>query len=459
MEILKEISKKRLVVMVTHNPELADIYATRTVRMLDGKIVADSDPLSDSDIENTDSQTSSVKVKKPSMSPITAFGLSLRNLISKKGRTILTSFAGSIGIIGIALIFAVSQGMRNYISLVQENTLSSYPLTLEAQHISLGSLIETFMGSAKSDTTHENDAVYQKPVLYDLVNTLSKLEAKQNDLKSFKKHLETIIGNDKYEKYNSAINGVQYTYDIQLQIYTKNVDGNIIKSDTEKLIQDMLIKYIGKINGTTMDGDTSMLSMLSMSSSSSMTKLWQELLPGNDGSPINPLIEKQYDLIYGSWPNSYDEILIVVDENNEIDDMTLYSLGLLSDEEIDKIVNAAVDGTNVDYEVSKWSYAEICSNQYRVILNGNCYRDVNGIFEDQSENQSSLDILYANAVPLKVTGIIKLNENATTDMLQGTLCYTHMLTEYIIEQNKSSASIIEQLNNPNKDIFHRSSLR
>ncbi len=453
MEILKEISKQRLVLMVTHNPELADIYATRTVKMLDGVIVSDSDPVSDEEIIKETPEDKKIKIKKPSMSPFTSFGLSLRNLITKKGRTLLTSFAGSIGIIGIALIFAVSQGMRNYISMVQENTLSSYPITLEAQHISIGTLMETFISAANSDRDHKNDAIYQKPVLYDLVNTLSKLEAKQNDLKSFKKYIEANMSSEDFKKYDDAINGIQYTYNIQLPIYTKNVDGKIIKSDTEKLIRDMLIKYIGKINGSMGGGDTGMLSMLSGSSSNPMTTLWQEMLPAKDGSPINPLIEKQYDLIYGSWPNSYNEILVVVDEKNEIDDMTLYSLGLLSDEEIDKIVNAAVDGASVDFVTSKWSYEEICDMEFRTILNGNCFREVNGLYEDQSENQSSLDILYANAVPLKVTGIIKLNEDATTNMLQGTLCYTHMLTEYIIEQNKTTNSIVAQLQNPGTDIF------
>ena len=454
MEILKEISKNRLVIMVTHNPELADIYATRTVRMLDGRIISDSSPLSNDEINDLIPKQAATKSKKPSMSLFTSFGLSLRNLISKKGRTILTSFAGSIGIIGIALIFAVSQGMRDYISIVQENTLSSYPITLEAQHISIGALIETFIGAAQEDRDHDNDGVYQKPVLYDLVNTLSKLEAKQNDLKSFKNYLQSNISSVGFERYDAAINGIQYTYDIQLQIYTKNIDGKIIKSDTEKLIRDMLIKYMSKLNGTVEGGNTGMMSMLAgSSSSSSMTKVWQELLPGKDGSAINPLIQNQYDLIYGNWPNSYDEILIVVDENNEIDDMTLYSLGLLSDAEIDKIVNAAVDGTSVDYEASKWSYKEICGMEYRAILNGNTFRYVDGVYVDQSENQSSLDILYANAVPLKVSGIIKLNEKATTNMLQGTLCYTSMLTEYIIEQNKTTSSIVDQLRNPGIDIF------
>lgn len=460
MEILKEISKERLVVMVTHNPELAEKYSTRTVRMLDGLIISDSNPITEQEAAEASAEINSTKgtakkAKKPSMSPATSFGLSLRNLFTKKGRTMLTSFAGSIGIIGIALIFAVSNGMTNYISIVQENTLSSYPITLEAQHISIGNLMETFIGAAKPSGEHENDAVYQKPVLYDLVNTLSAVEAKQNDLKSFKKYLETKLSDSDNEKYNSAINGIQYTYDLDFQIYTKNVDGNIIKSDTEELIQSMLVKYIGKINASTGGtADTGMLSMLTSNpGASSMMTLWQEMLPAKDGSPINPLIKKQYDLLYGSWPNSYDEIVIIVDENNEIDDMTLYSLGLLSDEEIDKIVNAAVDGTPVDYEVSKWSYKEICNMEFRTILPTECYVEIDGVFKDRRDEKVALESLYADATKLKVTGIIKLNEDASTTMLQGTIGYTYLLTEYISEHNKNSASIIAQLNNPFTDIF------
>ncbi len=469
MDILKEISKERLVVMVTHNPELAGKYSTRTVRMLDGVIVSDSAPISDEEKEAEEDTSRSPsgeakkeaknrkkKEKKPSMSFFTSFSLSMRNLFTKKGRTVLTSFAGSIGIIGIALIYAVSEGTTNYISYVQESTLSSYPITLEAQHVSIGTLMETFVGAAEQKEPHENDAVYQKPVLYDLVNTLSRIEAKENDLRSFKKYLETKLSDKENSKYNAALNGIQYSYGVDFSIYTKNIDGNIIKSDTEELIQSMLMKYIGEISGSQAGGDTSMLTMLSSGSASSMLTLWQELLPSKDGSPINSLIKKQYDLIYGDWPNAYDEILIVVDENNEIDDMTLYSLGLLSDEEIDKIVTAAAKGTAVDFETKKWSYKEICDMEFRTILNGNIYDDgakKDGIYEDISSDKIGLESLYANAIPLKVTGIIKLDENATSTMISGTIGYTHYLTQEIARQNLESQSIKHQMANKNTDIF------
>ena len=463
MEILKEISKERLVVMVTHNPELAEQYSTRTVRMLDGVIISDSMPLTEEELaaENGEQEKLNAPVgkkkikkeKKPSMSFFTSFGLSIRNLFSKKGRTVLTSFAGSIGIIGIALIYAVSEGTTNYISYVQESTLSSYPITLEAQHVSIGTLMETFVGAAEQKEKHPNDAVYQNPVLYDLVNTLSQIEAKENDLRSFKKYLENKLGDNENDRYNAAINGIQYSYGVNLNIYTKNVDGTIIKSDTEELIQKMLIKYMGEISGGEMGGDTSMLSMISGGGMSSMMRVWQELLPAKDGSAINPLIKKQYDLIHGEWPNEYNEIVILVDENNEIDDMTLYALGLISDEEIDKIVTAAANDQPLEFESQKWSYKDICNMEFRTILNANCYSVRDGVYKDISTDKMSLDMLYQNAIPLKITGIIKLHEGTSSTLISGTIGYTYHLTEYVAEENKKADPILYQINNPTLDIF------
>ena len=465
MEILKRISKERLVIMVTHNPELAEQYSTRTVRMLDGVVVSDSAPLTEEEIAAEDARIAeqkkvTKKVKKPSMSFATSFGLSLRNLFTKKARTTLTAFAGSIGIIGITLIYAVSNGMTAYINTVQEDTLSSYPLTLEAQHVDIGNLMMSFIGTAKQGEEHENDAVYQKPVLYDLVNTLSSVEAKENDLKSFKEYLEAELSESgTNEELKNAISGVQYTYDFDLQIYTKNVDGNIIKSDTEELIRSMLIQYMGLMSGSATDSTESsgsgLMSMLSSSTSSSMLMLWQEILPAKDGGLVSEVVKKQYDLIRGDWPTAYNEILLVVDENNEIDDMTLYALGLISDEEIDKIVNAAVNKTEVSYETKKWSYDEILSMEFRTILGADCYTDGDndGIYTDIRENESSLKYLYEKGIPLKVVGIIRQNEDAVAGMLSGTIAYTSALTQYIVTKNAESLAVQAQLQNPTTDIF------
>ena len=465
MDILKEISKTRLVIMVTHNPELAEQYSTRTVRMLDGEVLSDSHPLTESEImTEQETERRFVETKKrekmPSMSFFTSFGLSLRNLFTKKGRTILTSFAGSIGIIGIALIYAVSQGLHSFISTVQEDTLSSYPLTLESQHVDLGSLMLTMMGAAESKESHENDAVYQKPVLYDLVNTLSTIEAKQNDLKSFKSYLEEITASDSDSAFKKALNGVQYTYRMNLQIYTKNVDGNIILSDTQALIQELLMKYLAELSGGSLSGNSSannsnsIMSMMT-GSPSSVTTLWQEMLNGENGRLVSDILDKQYDIVYGSWPTAYNEVILVLDENNEIDDMTLYSLGLLSEEEMDKIVSAAVNKTEVDFETNRWSYKEICDMEFRTVLGADCFSkdEKTGLYTDLRNTSAGLKYLYDNGIVLKVSGIVRPNNEASSHMLSGTIGYTSALTEYVIEKNAESNAIAAQLVNPTLDIF------
>ncbi len=464
MEILKEISKDRLVIMVTHNPNLAERYSTRIVRMLDGLITDDSAPLSEEEIKKEQEEDKvkterEKKVKKPSMSLSTSFGLSLKNLITKKGRTALTSFAGSIGIIGIALIFAVSQGTTAYINALQEDTLSSYPITLEAHSMNLGALMEAFIGTAHSQEEHDNDAVYQKPMVYDLVNALSSAETIDNDLAAFKAYIEERRADTSDENgLNEAISGIQYTYDTEFLVYTENVDGTIIRSDSQELMQELLIEYFGLDMSSMMDlGEEYGLmdSMGSMFSMGSSMVLWQEMLSGDNGKLVSPLLESQYDVIYGSWPTEYNEIVLVVDENNEIDDMALYALGLKSKEEIDAVMQAAMNQTAIEVEQQKWSYEEICDMEFRVILNSSCYTlDENtGLYADLRESNAGLKYLYDNGLSLKVSGIIRPSEDAVSSMLTGSIGYTSELTEYIIEQSKNSAAVTAQLNNPSTDIF------
>lgn len=464
MEILKEISKDRLVIMVTHNPNLAERYSTRIVRMLDGLITDDSAPLSEEEIKKEQEEDKvkterEKKVKKPSMSLSTSFGLSLKNLITKKGRTALTSFAGSIGIIGIALIFAVSQGTTAYINALQEDTLSSYPITLEAHSMNLGALMEAFIGTAHSQEEHDNDAVYQKPMVYDLVNALSSAETIDNDLAAFKAYIEERRADTSDENgLNEAISGIQYTYDTEFLVYTENVDGTIIRSDSQELMQELLIEYFGLDMSSMMDlGEEYGLmdSMGSLFSMGSSMVLWQEMLNGDNGKLVSPLLESQYDVIYGSWPTEYNEIVLVLDENNEIDDMALYALGLKSKEEIDAVMQAAMNQTAIEVEQQKWSYEEICDMEFRVILNSSCYTlDENtGLYADLRESNAGLKYLYDNGLSLKVSGIIRPSEDAVSSMLTGSIGYTSELTEYIIEQSKNSAAVTAQLNNPSTDIF------
>ncbi len=462
MDILKEISKDRLIIMVTHNPDLAEKYSTRIIRMLDGVITDDTAPLSKEEQEESKKETSDKKEKrssekKPSMSFATSFGLSLKNLFTKKGRTILTSFAGSIGIIGIALIFAVSQGLTSYIDTLQEDTLSSYPLTIEETHVDMGTLMQTFMGSATSGYEHEMDAVYSKALVYNMINALNNLETNENDLEAFKKYIETERANpDSESGLADAISGVQYTYNLDLLIYTKNVDGAIIQSDTQELLQDMILEYIGlDMSALTNMQETMGMNGSMMSMGSAAMNLWQEMLSGDNGQLINDVLRKQYDVVYGSWPTQYNEIVLVLDENNELDDMTLYALGLKSDEEIDKIMNAAINRTDLPVDTEKWTYEEICDMEFRTILNSKCYTydEKSGLYTDLRETEAGLRYLYDNGTVLKVSGIIRPNEEAVAGMLTGSIGYTHKLTEYIIEQSKNSEAVTAQLSDPSTDIF------
>lgn len=469
MEILKELSKERLVIMVTHNPDLAERYSTRIVRMLDGIITSDTSPMTEEELVTENKALAEKRAvasvgkkkreKKPSLSPLTSFSLSLKNLFTKKGRTILTSFAGSIGIIGIALILSVSQGMTLYIDSVQESALSAYPLTFQSQTVNLSSLLSTFMSSG-SGVEHPNDAVYKDPVIGDLVNALADLETNKNDLKAFKEHIEGEMAKEG-SSLNGAVNGIQYTYDIKPIIYTKNTDGNIIKSDVNELMMKMLGDFMvkaGLSNRPTQSGSSSGLS--SSSSGSSMmstmmgTNTWQELLPGLEkGDPINDMLEHQYDVVYGSWPNSKDEIVLVLNKNNELDDLTLYALGLLSEDDIDAIIDAAAKKEPLPADNKKWSYEEICAKTFRVVLPYDCYVPSGDIFVDMSKNESMMKKLYEEALELRVVGIIRPNPDADVSMLTGTVGYTHLLTEHIIKEAADSPIVKAQKENPDVDVL------
>ena len=460
MDILKEIAKDRLVIMVTHNPDLADKYSTRIVKMLDGVILDDSAPLSEQEFKKEleaakKKEVESHKTKKPSMSLWTAFGLSLKNLFTKKGRTILTSFAGSIGIIGIALIYAVSNGMTEFIDDVQEQTLSSYPITIQASTVDMSSLLTTFMGKAESTLQHENDAVYQKNMIYELVNSLNTLESRENDLVSFKKYIENERANPESELKN-ALSGVQYTYDTNLKIYTKNLEGDVILSDTSQLMTDMIKDYMGI--------DMSM--MLSINQSSALgaqsntfmqnsTALWKEMLSGNDGQTVNPVLQEQYSLVYGSWPKEYNEIILFVDEHNELNDLTLYALGLKSKEEMDKNMEAVVKHEELEVKEQKWSFEEICNLEFKTVLPCDCYNydEATGTYTDLRETPTGLKYLYDNGLTLKVSGIARPSENAIGVQENGHIGYTSLLTKYIIDHAKEAEVVKAQMASKDVDIL------
>jgi len=461
MEILKEISKDRLVIMVTHNPDLAEKYSTRIIKMLDGQITDDSAPLTQEEIAQAKAvekqQTKVKKDRKPSMSLMTAFGLSLKNLFTKKGRTTLTAFAGSIGIIGIALIWAVSQGMHTYINLVQEETLASYPLTLQATSVDLSTLMETFMGSDGNEgPDHPLDGVYTRPGVSEMIKSLNNIDMAQNDLRAFKAHLEAEMANPD-SKLSDAVNGIQYTYDLDLQVFTETVDGKILYSDLEKALTEALARNMGMdMSGMMNMGQSMGGTMGAMASMATpQMNLWNEILPGTDGSLINPLVKDQYEVVEGDWPNEYDEIVLVLDKNNELSDMSLYALGLTTQEELDALFQAILQGTELSDELNHWTYEEVMARDYRVILNSACYSldETTGLYTDLRSTETGLRYLYDNALQLKVAGIIRQKEDVSVGLLNGSIAYTNALTEYVITAMADSEAIAAQRANPDIDIL------
>lgn len=440
MDILKEISKDKLIIMVTHNPELAEEYASRTVRLLDGEVIADSDPYEGDPVSDRVNEVQKVeKTKKTSMSFFTALSLSLNNLMTKKARTILTSFAGSIGIIGIALILSVSTGVQTYIDRVQEDTLSSYPLTINAQEVDMTSLLTSMMETAtsSSENDHELDAVYENQVMYEMMNSVNSMQTLENNLVKFKEFLDS---SEEIKKYASAIS---YSYDADMNVYVTDVNGNIVKSD----IMALLSGIYEQMGVSAPEG---------MMSSFGQISAWQELLPEIDGSPVNSLLNEQYEMVTGRWPENYDEVVVVISEKHEISDMMLYALGLKTAEEIQESMKTAAEHEQIDVStLESWTYDDILNIDFRVILNSDKYQHSGSAYIDATETEAGLKYLYdsENAIKLKVVGIIRPNEDAVASYMTGAIGYTADLTKYIIERTNESELVTKQKETPEIDVI------
>ncbi len=455
LDILKEVARDRLVIMVTHNPELAAQYATRTVRLLDGRITDDSSPF---DASEEAPLTENAAEKKPSMSFFTALSLSLKNLLTKKTRTILTAFAGSIGIIGIALILALSNGVNIYINRVQEDTLSSYPITIRAESVDWGSFLSSMAGmrqDARDGRGHERDAVYESPVTYNLLNLMNSVETNKNNLVDFKKYLDA-----QHESISGYVSAIDYSYDLDLNIYTLDPEGNIVKSDVEDIIHRAMGAMMG-IDEETVDSiDSFYLSGSSASfteySGFSNSSVWEELLAGENGDPVNALLFEQYDVIAGSWPKAYNEVVLVVDKDNEINDLVLYSLGLKStDELVSTLREAYFSGEKIDTSSSgSWSYDDIIGKTFRLVYSADFWqKGPDGAYADISGTELGVQSLYNRGTELRICGIIRQSENAVSGMINGSVGYTRLLTERIIAESSQREVILAQLADPSADVL------
>ena len=439
MEILKEISKDKLIIMVTHNPELAEQYASRTIRLLDGEIISDSDPYDGVAADRQNEVRSVKKGKKTSMSFFTALSLSLNNLMTKKARTILTSFAGSIGIIGIALILSVSTGVQNYINRVQEDTLSSYPITINAKEVDMTQLITNLRDTAHGEIEdgHELDAVYESKIMYEMMNSMNSMELQENNLVKFKEFIEN---SDEVSRYSTAIS---YVYNNSMNIYTLDPNGDIMKSDILDLMSSLYSAMGFQTSSSTL-------------SNFMQINAWQEMLAGMNGEPVNELMMEQYDVVAGRWPENYDEIVVVVSERNEVSDMMLYALGLKTLDEIQDAMKAAANQEQIDTSnFGSWSYDDIMDIDFRVILDCDKYQHSGDAYIDVSETETGLQYLFDSddAIRLKVVGIIRPSENAVSTFLNGAVGYTAALTNYIIERTNESDIVKAQIDDPDTDVI------
>ena len=423
MELLKQIAEDKLVIMVTHNPDLAYEYSTRIVKLLDGEIIDDSDPYIE-EKEKEDEVVSKKKNKKTSMNFLTALSLSLNNLMTKKGRTILTAFAGSIGIIGIALILSLSHGINKYIEKTEQETLGQYPLTIEKESIDMSSMLESFMSDEGEE--YNDDLVHEKSIMGDMFETISA-EVQTNDLKSLKEYFESDKTNIK-----DYVTEIDYGYNLTLNLY---------KADAEK---------VTRVNPTTvMDALGMNASGVSSAYSEYMSNydVFYELMNNQDFN------EQQYDVVAGTWPKNYNEAVIILNENNEISDYTLYSLGILSQDDLKQQFINMTSGQNVEFEKHTYEYDELLNLKFKYVLNTDYYKKTNGIWIDMSHDEKYMKNVIDNAEEIKIVGIIKPNPEAIVNITTGLVGYRSDLYNHVIERINEAEITKEQKANPDINVF------
>lgn len=437
MEILKEIAKDRLIIMVTHNPELAEKYSTRIIKLLDGNVTDDTMPYEAEPVKEKQEK----RKRLSSMSLLTAFSLSMKNLMTKKGRTFLAAFAGSIGIIGIALILSLSHGIQEYIDKVEEDTLSAYPLTIEEKTMDMSGLMEIMAGNSQIDE-HGRDKVYAQNMMGKVISSLvSKVQT--NNLKDFKNWLDT------NKEVQDATSDIMYSYGTTLNIYLQGEEKDIQVNPFD------MSQFYG-MSGTE-DSDSVMGSYNSIFGNTMQSETWTEM-PDNDD-----MMKSQFEIIAGDWANDYDECMLVVDENNEIYDLTLYALGLSDSDELEDIMIDAMksvqDGTEleIDTESKSFSYEDILGLSYKLVLPTDCYEydEIKGIWEYIGDDEEAMKKVIDKSMDIKITGIIRVKEDAmSTSVRSGTIAYTKDLTQRFIDEVNNSKIVKEQKADETKDVFN-----
>ncbi len=435
MEILKEIAKNKLIIMVTHNPELAQEYSTRIIKILDGVITDDSKPFTEQD-----KKTEKVQVKngRTSMKFFTALRLSLNNLMTKKGRTLLTSFAGSIGIIGIALILAISTGVQNYINKVEEDTLSSYPITIQETSIDMSAMMASMMGTESSSQNSEDGKVHSADIMNEMITTLSN-KKESNNLEELKKYLE-----DGNNEITNNSNSIEYGYNLKINLYKPNTENGIVKVNPSTVMNAFgmgdMIEAQNNSSVASMFGDTMMTN----------TDIWIEMLNNRQ------LLETQFDLVKGNWPKAYNEVVLILKEDGRIDDYTLYSLGLKNQEELEEKWKAVEKGEKIEenQESTSYTYDELMNLSFKLLLNSDYYKKENGLWLNQKDDEQYMKDKIASAEEIKVVGIIKQNEQsvASTSVTSG-IGYTKDLKEHVIKKSNETEIVKEQKEKPEINVF------
>lgn len=446
MELLKDIAKDKLVIMVTHNPELAEDYANRIVRVKDGTIFDDSNPFNpaEEDIPKTE------KKKRVSMSFGTAVSLSMNNLMTKKGRTLLTSFAGSIGIIGIATILSLSTGINNYINDIQEETLSSYPLEINRENADTSSMISSMMKSQQEyeERVFEDNKLYSNTTVYDMFNSMNSSAKQINNMKDFKTFLDN---SEEIAEYSTALS---YSYDIAMPIYTETPSGEIIKVDFMDLYANAF-----DVGGSAMVGNMMGSSMASAQMSMMGFNVMEEMLPNEDGTGVNDLIKNQYEVVEGKWPENYDEAVVVLTKNNEIPDFILYTMGLKEPEEFTQHIKDVMAEKSIDdYGQTEWDLNVLLDKKFKMILPCEYYQWTEGqnSCTNLTATETGLDFLF-NAddvgTEVKIVGFIRPNEDVKSAMISSYFAYTAELTQYAINKTNDSELVKAQVEDKENDLI------
>ncbi len=438
MELLKQIANDRLVIMVTHNPELAEAYSTRIIRLLDGEIISDSNPLTPEELDEAEAieaaekpKKKKRKVKAASMSFTTALSLSFNNLMTKKARTFMTSFAGSIGIIGIALILSLSNGIQLYINKVQEDTLSSYPLTLEETTLDMAGMMTSMIGAVENAPEKEENKIYSNNIMTDMLSAVSK-GATENNLADFKIYLES--GNSGIEE---LVSDIKYGYSTQMNIYKADTTNGIYQVNPGKVFDTLGFGNMGGESGSLMGAAGTM----------SNTDVWSELIGNND------LLATQYEVLAGKMPESYNEVVVIVDKDNTISDYTLYTLGLRDEAELEEMSKAILNGEKFDSSVTSYTYDDILNLRFKLLINTDYYAKNGNIWEDKQKDELYMTATVNNATEIKVVGILRPSGDTSTGTMGGRVGFTKELTEYLINKVNDSQIVKEQNENPTVDVF------